>query len=147
MILRFYFDQVRETRGSIIKIVRPTDLSYIKGDRRESITETYEKWNMRQLEGYYGITFVIDVIFNRNICNIIYEGEILLICLVRPTTKNEKITQYDMNTHKTVLILKKRSVQMCPQLAMIYKMFVKHTSLFILGQRFFMYLIDVLEER
>ena len=104
MILRFYFDQVRETRGSIIKIVRPTDLSYIKGDRRESITETYEKWNMRQLEGYYGITFVIDVIFNRNICNIIYEGEILLIHLVRPTTKNEKTTQYDLNTHKTVLI-------------------------------------------
>ena len=114
MILRFYFLQVCEKRGSVIKIVRPTDLSYIKGERRESITETYEKWNMGQLEGYYDITFVMDVIFNRNICNIIYEGEILLICLVRPTTKNEKITQYDMNTHKTVLILKKRSVQMCP---------------------------------
>ena len=53
MILRFYFLQVCEKRGSVIKIVRPTDLSYIKGERRESITETYEKWNMGQLEGYY----------------------------------------------------------------------------------------------
>ena len=84
----------------------------MKGDRRESITETNEKWNMKQLEGYYGITFVMGVIFNRNICNIIYKGEILLIHLARPTTKNEKITQYDMNTHKTVLIQNKKSVQM-----------------------------------
>ena len=29
MVLRFYFDQVRETRGSIIIIVRPTDLSLV----------------------------------------------------------------------------------------------------------------------
>ena len=36
--------------------------------------------------------------------NIIYEGEQLLIYLVRPTTKEEKITQYDMNTDETVLI-------------------------------------------
>ena len=36
-------------------------------------------------------------------CNIIYEGEQLLIHLVRPTTKEEKITQYDVNTHETVL--------------------------------------------
>ena len=31
-----------------------------------------------------------------NNCNIIYEGEQLLIHLVRPTTKEEKITQYDV---------------------------------------------------
>ena len=37
-----------------------------------------------------------------NNCNIISEGEQLLIHLVRLTTKEEKITQYDMNTHKTV---------------------------------------------
>ena len=37
-------------------------------------------------------------------CNIIYEGEQLLIYLVRPTTKEEKITQYDANTDKTVLV-------------------------------------------
>ena len=85
----------------------------MKGDRRESITETNEKWNMKQLERYYGITFVMGVIFNRNICNIIYKGEILLIHLARQTTKNEKITQYDMNTHKTVLIQNQKSVQMC----------------------------------
>ena len=30
-----------------------------------------------------------------NNCSIIYEGEQLLINLVRPTTKEEKITQYD----------------------------------------------------
>ena len=30
---------------------------------------------------------------------------------------------------------------------MIYKIFVKHTSLFILGARFFVYLIDVLGAR
>ena len=36
-----------------------------------------------------------------NNCNIIYEGERLLIHLVRPTTKEEKITEYDANTHKT----------------------------------------------
>ena len=29
MVLRFYFDQVRETRGSTIIIVRPTDLSLV----------------------------------------------------------------------------------------------------------------------
>ena len=29
MVLRFYFVQVRETRGSIIIIVRPTDLSLV----------------------------------------------------------------------------------------------------------------------
>ena len=39
-----------------------------------------------------------------NNCNIIYEAERLLIHLVRPTTKEEKNTQYDKNTHKTVLI-------------------------------------------
>ena len=30
-----------------------------------------------------------------NNCNIIYKGEQLLIHLVRPTTKEEKIMQYD----------------------------------------------------
>ena len=39
-----------------------------------------------------------------NNCNIISEGEQLLIHLVRLTTKEEKITQYDMNTHETVLM-------------------------------------------
>ena len=39
-----------------------------------------------------------------NNCNIIYEGEQLLIHLVKPTTKTEKNTQYDLNTHKTVLV-------------------------------------------
>ena len=38
----------------------------------------------------------------QNNCNIIYEAERLLIHLVRPTTKEEKITQYDMNSHETV---------------------------------------------
>ena len=37
-----------------------------------------------------------------NNCNIIYEGEWLLIHLVRPASKGEKITQYDVNTHKTI---------------------------------------------
>ena len=39
-----------------------------------------------------------------NNCNIINEGERLLINLVRLKTKDEKITQYDMNTHKTILV-------------------------------------------
>ena len=39
-----------------------------------------------------------------NKCNIIYKGERLLTHLVRLATKEEKITQYDMNTHETVLI-------------------------------------------
>ena len=39
-----------------------------------------------------------------NIFNIVYEGERLLIYLVRPTTKEEKIKQYDMNTYETVLV-------------------------------------------
>ena len=33
-----------------------------------------------------------------NNCNIIYEGEGLLINLLKPTTKEEKITQFDKNT-------------------------------------------------
>ena len=37
-------------------------------------------------------------------CNIIYEGERLLIHLMRPTTKEEKHTQDNVNTHKTVLL-------------------------------------------
>ena len=37
-------------------------------------------------------------------CNIIYKGEWPLIYLVRPITKEEKITQYDMSTHKNVLV-------------------------------------------
>ena len=37
-------------------------------------------------------------------CNITYEGEQLLIYLVKPTTKEEKITQYDVNTHETALV-------------------------------------------
>ena len=37
-------------------------------------------------------------------CNIIYKGERLLIYLVSPITKRENITQYDMNTHKNVLV-------------------------------------------
>ena len=36
--------------------------------------------------------------------NISYEGERLLIHFVKPTTKEEKITQYDVNSHKTVLV-------------------------------------------
>ena len=40
---------------------------YIKGDRRESIIETYEKWNMRQLEVYYDIDFVMDVYHKKNL--------------------------------------------------------------------------------
>ena len=36
--------------------------------------------------------------------NIFYEGQRLLIHLVRPTTKEEKIRQYDVNTHKTVIV-------------------------------------------
>ena len=39
-----------------------------------------------------------------NNCNVIYEGEQLLIHLVRLTTKEEKITQYDVNTHAPVLV-------------------------------------------
>ena len=38
---------------------------YIKDDRREIITETYKKWNMKLLEVYYGIAFVIDVYIKR----------------------------------------------------------------------------------
>ena len=34
----------------------------------------------------------------------IYEGEQPLIHLMRPTTKEEKITQYDVNTRDTVLV-------------------------------------------
>ena len=37
-----------------------------------------------------------------NNCNIIYEGEWLLIHVVKPASKGEKITQYDVNTHKTI---------------------------------------------
>ena len=37
-------------------------------------------------------------------CNIINKGEQLLIYLVRPITKREKITQYNMNKHKNVLV-------------------------------------------
>ena len=40
---------------------------YIKRDRRENITETYEKWNMRELEVYYGIAFVVDVYHKKNL--------------------------------------------------------------------------------
>ena len=40
---------------------------HIKGDRRESITETYENWNMRQLEVYYSIAFVMDVYHKKNL--------------------------------------------------------------------------------
>ena len=39
-----------------------------------------------------------------NNCNIIYKLEQLLIHLARLTAKEEKITQYDMNTHETVII-------------------------------------------
>ena len=39
-----------------------------------------------------------------NIFHIVYEGERLLMHLVRPTTKEEKIKQYDMNTYETVLV-------------------------------------------
>ena len=34
----------------------------------------------------------------------IYKGEQLLIHLVRPTTKKEKIAQDDVNTHKSVIV-------------------------------------------
>ena len=37
-----------------------------------------------------------------NNCSIIYEGEWLLIHLVGPASKGEKVTQYDVNTHKTI---------------------------------------------
>ena len=40
-----------------------------------------------------------------NNCNIIFEGERPLIHLVRPTTKEEKITQYDM-IHTRLYLLK-----------------------------------------
>ena len=39
-----------------------------------------------------------------NNCNIINKGQQLLIHLVRPTTKEEKIMQSDMDTHETVLV-------------------------------------------
>ena len=37
-------------------------------------------------------------------CNIIYEGERLLIHLVRPRTKEKKITEYDVNTHESACL-------------------------------------------
>ena len=40
----------------------------------------------------------------QNNYNIIYKGERLLTHVVRLTTKEEKITQYDKNTHKTVVV-------------------------------------------
>ena len=40
----------------------------------------------------------------QNNYNIIYKGEQLLITKELNTTKEEKITQYDVNTHETVLI-------------------------------------------
>ena len=39
-----------------------------------------------------------------NNCNIICEEEWLLIHLVRPTTKEEKNTQYDVNTPETTCL-------------------------------------------
>ena len=95
---------------------------------------------------------------------------------VRLTTKEEKIKQYDMNAHKTLLIENQGSMWTCSKInlfvdlnisvfylqftikvfqiyflisvneeifMMINKIFVKHILLFILGERFFVYLIDV----
>ena len=47
-----------------------------------------------------------------NNCSIICEGERPLIHLVRQTTKEQKITQYEVNTHEIVLISNQRSMQM-----------------------------------
>ena len=55
------------------------------------------------------INFVFSTENNYNI----YEGEQILIYLVRPTTKEEKTPQYDMNTHETVIILNQISMWMC----------------------------------
>ena len=41
----------------------------------------------------------------------IYKGEHLLIHLVRSTTKEEKITQFDVNTHETVFVYNQSMVQ------------------------------------
>ena len=55
------------------------------------------------------INFVFSTENNYNI----YEGEQILIYLVRPTTKEEKTPQYDMNTHENVIILNQISMWMC----------------------------------
>ena len=50
------------------------------------------------------VTHKVSFFLTENNCNIIYEGEQMLIHLVRPITKEEKITQYDVNTGETVLV-------------------------------------------
>ena len=45
---------------------------YIKSKGWESITETYKKWNMTQLEVYYGTVFVMDVYYEKNLKSLRY---------------------------------------------------------------------------
>ena len=46
----------------------------------------------------------ISVPLKENNCIIIQERERLLIHLVKPATKEEKMLKYDVNTHETVLV-------------------------------------------
>ena len=71
--------------------------------------EKYLSLSIYKTTYFIQINFVFSTENNYNI----YEGEQILIYLVRPTTKEEKTQQCDMNTHETVIILNQRSMWMC----------------------------------
>ena len=81
----------------------------VSEEKKNKVPRKYYKINLNNICLYPSIkTFALStrsfVFSMENIFHIVYEGERLLIHLVRPTTKEEKIKQYDMNTYETVLV-------------------------------------------